>query len=209
VKNLDKFYSYWQKTLERYGKYFKDPTFLFQIQELSFKPSYLIDRNRRQENEKYEISGSESNSTIDQLDHQILKMIASDARLPLIEIVKKLNTSSNVVRYRLRKLRKLNVIQGFRTNIDITKLGYISIKADIFLNKFEDRLKIINHLRYNPYVVCIMKSFGYSHIEIELNTKDINHFYEIMKDLINSFPDVINSYHYFTILENHKLCWMP
>jgi len=209
VKSLDEFSSFWEKTLERYGTYFKAPKLFFQMQEMSFKPLYLINTNKRQDKEPFELSGGTSNISLDTLDYQLLHLIASNARIPLIDMVKRLNVSSNIVRYRLKKLRKSQVIQGFRTNIDITKLGYMSLKADLFLNTYEDRFQIINHLKSNPYVVCIMNSLGYSHLEIEFNIKDINHFYDIMKDLMDTFPTVINSYQYFSIIENHKLCWMP
>jgi len=209
VKSLDAFSSFWERTLERFGIYFKEQKLFFQMQEMSFKPSYLINTTKREDKEPYELSGGMSVHSLDQLDYQLLHLIASNARIPVIEMVKKLHISSNIVRYRLKKLRKSQVIQGFRTNIDITKLGYISIKADMFLNRYADRFQIINHLKSNPYVVCIMKSLGYSHLEIEFNIKNINHFYEIMKSLIDTFPNIINSYQYFSIIENHKLCWMP
>ena len=209
VKSLDKFYSFWEKTLNRYGKYFKNPTFQFQIQATSFRPSYLINKNKKPENEKFEVSGRESMISIDELDYQLLHIIGSKARLPFIEIMKKLDVSSNTVKYRLKKLMKLNIVQGFRKNIDITKLGYRTIKADLYLNNYGDRMKISNYLKSNPYIVCIMTSFGYSHLEIELNIEDMNHFYHIMQNLMDKFPGSINNYKYFNILECHKLCWMP
>jgi DNA-binding Lrp family transcriptional regulator len=209
VKNLNQFYSFWEKTLNTYGVYFKNPTFVFQIQAISFRPSYLIDKNKKPQNEKFEITGRGSITPIDELDYQLLQIIASQARLSLIDIIKKLKMSTNVVLYRLKKLTKLDIIQGYRTNIDISKLGYKTIKADIFLNKHDERSKIIDYLKRNPYIVCIMTSLGYSNLEIELNVENMIHFYNIMQDLIDKFPDGIQNYQYFSILEQHKLCWMP
>jgi len=209
IKDINIFYSFWEKTYDMYGKYFMNPTFLFQIKATSFRPSYLINKNRKPENEKYEISGRGPKVTIDKIDYNILQIIASQARIPLMDMVKKLNLSSNVIRYRMKKLRKLDVIQSYRTNIDISKLGYRSIKADLFLSNYHDRNNIIKYLRNNPYIVCIMISFGYSHLELELNVENMNHFYKIMQDLIDTFPGSINHYQYFGILKAHKLCWMP
>ena len=131
VKDINFFYSFWEKTYDMYGKYFMNPTFLFQIQATSFRPSYLINKNKKPENETYEITGRGPKVTIDKIDYNILQIIASQARIPLMDMVKKLNLSSNVIRYRMKKLRKLDVIQAYRTNIDISKLGYRSIKADL------------------------------------------------------------------------------
>jgi Lrp/AsnC family transcriptional regulator for asnA, asnC and gidA len=192
-----------------FGKYFLNPTFLFQIQATSFRPSYLIEKNIRPENEKHEITGRGPIVSIDDLDYTLLQIIASQARIPLMEIVKKMKVSSNVIRYRMKKLEKLDVIQAYRTNIDITKLGYRTIKADLFLNNYGDRNRIIEYVRNNPYIVCIMLSFGYSHLELEFNVENMTHFYKIMQDLIDAFPNSINSYQYFGIMESHKLCYFP
>jgi DNA-binding Lrp family transcriptional regulator len=208
-KNLNNLHSFWKKTLNIYGKYFKNPTSLIQLQATSFRPSYLIDKNKRPENEKFEISGGGAITSIDELDNQLLHIISSQARLSTIEIGKKLKVSTNIIRYRLKKLSKLNIIQGYRTNINISKLGYKDIKAELFLNNYEERNKIIRYLKLNPYVVCIMTSFGYVNLEIEFNVENLNQFYQIMQDLIDKFPDVINNYRYFSTLERHKLCWIP
>ena len=209
IKNLNHFYSFWEKTLRLYGKYFKDPIFLIQIQAISFRPSYLINKQKKPQNEKYEITGREPITLIDELDRQLLHIVSSQARLSLIDITKKLNITTNVARYRLKKLTKLDIIQGFRVNIDISKLGYRTVKVDLFLDKYGERNKIINYIKHNPYLVCIMTSVGYSHLELELDVKNMIQFYYIMQDLIDRFPDVIHNYRYFSILENHKLCWIP
>lgn len=209
IKNLNHFYPFWAKTLNIYIKYFKDPTFLFQIQAISFRPSYLINKQKKPQNEKCEITGRETITPIDKLDRKLLHIVASQARLPLIDIIKKLNITTNVARYRLNKLTKLGIIQGFRANIDISKLGYRTVKVDLFLDKYGERNKIINYIKHNPYLVCIMTSVGNSHLELELNVENMIQFYHIMQDLIDRFPDVIRNYRYFSILENHKLCWIP
>ena len=59
--------------------------------------------------------------------------MAPNARIPVTEIAKTLNSTVTIINYKIKKLIKLGVIQGFRTDMDLEKLGYEFFKADIFL----------------------------------------------------------------------------
>jgi DNA-binding Lrp family transcriptional regulator len=209
IKNMNQFYSYWNKTLNKYGKYFRDQVLYYQIQAISYRPSYLLFEKRKPDNEKFEITGYESTIHIDDLDYRLLYLLSSDARLSIVNIAKKLGITTNIARYRIKKLLKLDIIQGFRINIDISKLGYQNVKVDLFLNDYNEKTKIIEYLKHNPYLLCIMTSIGRAHIELEFNVENTKNLYHILEDLIDKFPNIINYYKYFTFLENHKLSWIP
>ena len=136
IKNMNQFYSYWNKTLNKYGKYLRDQVLYYQIQAISYRPSYLLFDKRKPDNEKCEITGNESTIQIDDLDYRLLYLLSSDARLSIVNITKKLGITTNIARYRIKKLIKLDIIQGFRINIDISKFGYQNVKVDLFLNNY-------------------------------------------------------------------------
>jgi Lrp/AsnC family leucine-responsive transcriptional regulator len=209
IKNINEFYSFWEKTLQIYGKYFKDNILIFQIKAISYRPTYLLDKEERPLEEKYEITGKEKITSIDDIDLNILKKLSINSRIPLVKIANEINLTSNTVQYRIKKLIKMKIIQSFRTEIDISKIGYLPLKVDIFLNDYNRKNKIINYIKNNPYLICIMHSMGYSHIELEFNVKNIKEFYIIMEDLIDKFPNSIRNYKFFNILECFKLCWLP
>ena len=96
-----------------------------------------------------------------------------------------------------------------RIIIDISKLGYQNVKVDLFLNNYNEKTKIINYIKHNPYLLCIMTSIGRAHIELEFNVENTKNLYHILEDLIDKFPNIINYYKYFTFLKNHKLSWIP
>jgi Lrp/AsnC family transcriptional regulator for asnA, asnC and gidA len=209
IKNLNEFYSFWEKTLKNYGNYFKENILIFQIKAISYKPTFLLDIKQRSTEEKYEITGKGKIISIDNIDLNILRILSLNARIPIIKIANELNLTSNIVQYRIKKLKKMEIIQGFRTDIDISKLGYTAVKVDIFLNNYSAKYKIINYIKNNPYLICIMNSIGFSHIELEFNVKNMTDLYRIMEDLIDKFPNSISNYKYFNILECFKLCWLP
>ena len=208
IRDMNRFYAYWEKTLSLYNRYFKDPTLLFQLQAISYKPTYLI-QHERPLNEPVEISGNACAVHLESLDLQLLHLIATKARISVTDIARTLGVTTNIVRYHMKKLTQLQVIQRYRIAIDISKLGFQTIKVDLFLNDYGKKNRVIAYLKKNPYLVCIMMSMGYSHLELEFHVKNHAHLHSIMRDLIDCFPEIIRNYHYFVVLKNHKLRWIP
>jgi hypothetical protein len=104
---------------------------------------------------------------------------------------------------------KENVIQGFRTNIDISKLGYQYFAVDIYLKEYKQRKKLIDFIRFNPYLMCIDVNIGLSHLQLEFHVKDITHLHQILQEISNKFPNAIRNYKNITVQKVHKLIWMP
>jgi len=207
VKDLNDFYSFWEETLKRYRDYFEDQKFSIYIQLLHYRYSYLLDE--KVDRTKFEITGGGKQVKIDDVDFKILKIIASNARIPTTEISKKLHVSTTVVKYRIKKLIKAGVIQGFRTNIDFEKLGYQFFKVDIDFKDYKKREAIVNYIKSNPYLIYIDKSAGHADLEIEFHLEGLNHLHQLMEDLNNKFPDAIKNYKYFNFTKVYKMQFMP
>lgn len=209
VKNINDFYSFWDETLKRFRDYFMEQQFSVYIQQYSYRYSYLLDDMKKSDRTKFEITGGGAQVKIDDLDFRLLRLIAPSARMPAKELAKRLNTTVAVVNYRIKKLMKEDIIQGFRTDIDLTKLGYQFFKADIDLRDFKQRGKIMNYAKTNPHLVRIDKSVGISDLELEYHVPSLNQFHDIMKDLVNKFPDIIKKYKYVYAAKLHKMNYMP
>ncbi len=209
VKDINDFYSFWDETLKRFRDYFMEQQFSAYIQLYSYRHSYLLDDMNKSDRTKFEITGGGSQVKIDEIDFRLLRLIAPNARMPVKEIAKKLNTTVAVVNYRIKKLIKEGVIQGFRSDMDLTKLGYQFFKADIDLRDYKQRGKIINYAKINPHLVRIDKSVGISDLELEYHVLSLEQFHEIMKDLVNKFPDIIKKYRYVYSSKLHKMNYMP
>jgi Lrp/AsnC family transcriptional regulator for asnA, asnC and gidA len=209
VKNINDFYSFWEETLRRYRDYFLEQQFSVYIQLYTYRHSYLLDDVNKSDRTKFEIMGGGQQVAIDDLDFRLLRLIAPNARIPVKELAQKLNATVAVVNYRLKKLMREGVIQGFRTDIDFGKLGYQFFKADIDLKDYKQRGKIINYAKTSPNLVRIDKSVGISDLELEYHVQSLDQFHQIMKDLINKFPDVIKKYKYVYASRLHKMNYMP
>jgi len=60
---------------------------------------------------------------LDVKNQKLIYTLDFEARMPLTQLAKKLNTSKQVTKYRLENLQKRNIIQGFYADINASKLG--------------------------------------------------------------------------------------
>jgi Lrp/AsnC family leucine-responsive transcriptional regulator len=61
---------------------------------------------------------------IDPIDSKIIGELASDGRVPLAELGRRVNLSSPAVAERVRRLEETGIITGYRAEIDPRALGY-------------------------------------------------------------------------------------
>ena len=208
VKDTSEFSSFWNETLKKYRHYLEKQVITLDFQTLHCRYSYLIDE--KVDRSKIEVTGSGKKvDGIDDLDFNILKIIAPNARMPLTEIAKKLNTTSTVVKYRIRKLQNLGVIQGYRTNINYSKLGYQQFKVNIDLKEYDKIDQIISYIKNEPNLVYIDRSAGFSDLELEFHLKSLNEMHDILRDLIVKFPGTIKNYKFFNYTDINKMQYMP
>lgn len=211
MKDRRKFYEFWKSTLFRYGDYFQDQTLSFFIAFSTFRNQYLVDvsNEKRVENIFTYIGDQNLKTKIDDMDHRILRLIAPNARIPISEMANQLGVPRSLIVSRIRKLSNLDIIKGYRVNIDLSQLGFKYFKIDIFLKKFSKRNAIIEYVKKNPHLMAIDETVGFSHIEFEFHLKSEEHLHILINDIMNKFPESIRSYKYTSVKNIYKLSYLP
>jgi len=209
VRDPCRFYMLWQNSLKKFRDYFQVKEFSFYFQLFHFHNSYLLEDYDKKDRDKYEVIGCGEKIHADELDLKILKTIAPDARMPITVIAKKVDSTIPTVTARLKKLKKTGIIQGFRTEFNISKLGYQQFKVDIDLKDYSKIDAITNYLKQNPHLFYITKTAGHADLEPTFRVQGLNQMHEIMDDLNRRFPGTIKNYNYFYVTEMHKLDYMP
>ena len=209
VKNVNQYYAFWESTLRKFRDYIQSEMFSVYIQIHSYRHSYLLDDYKKEDRAKFELTGGGKQAKIDELDFKILRIMAPNARIPITDIAKQTSSTVTVINYRIKKLIKLGVIQGFRADIDFAKLGYQFFKADVYLKDYKKREKIIDYVKFNPHLIRIDQSVGISDLELEFHAENLQQFHAIMRDLKNTFPNTIKFYEYVYASKLHKMNYMP
>ena len=207
AKNVSEIHSFWQKTLCKYGDYFSKQIITPFIGENIYTKSFLIDEKDDRVNLIVRRGGKIID--YDDLDFQILQLLAQNSRIPTIDIAKKLNMTTITIIKRIKRLIELGVILRFHVTINWEKIDYKWFKVDLYLKDYNKINKILKYLETNPNLAYIDKTFGYADLELELIVKNVDQLKQIIEDLLSKFPKMIRSYSYFRIAKSHKWTDMP
>lgn len=210
LKDVNDFYSVWQESQKKFGFYFEQRTSSIFINELYYEPSYLVPEISTEEDRtKFVLVGYGTKVSIDELDTKILSILTVDARRSLAEIADDLDSTIATIKYRINNLQKNGVIKGFRTDINIAKIGYDIYRVNIFLKDYNKRGEIIDFIKQDPHLMFIDTYTSDADLEIELHVENIDQFNTIMKSINHHFPQAIRNYNYINIVKYHKFCYLP
>ena len=120
---------------------------------------------------------------LDNLDKQILRMIAEDARVPFLEVARACDVSGAAIHQRIQKLTCMGVLKGSQFNIKPEKIGYETC-AYIGLNlrnpeKFDD---VMVELQKIPEVTECHYTTGNFDMFIKIYAKNNHHLLNIIHD---------------------------
>lgn len=134
--------------------------------------------------EKYEI---------DNVDRKILTFLLNDARLPYLEIARKLIVSGGTVHQRIEKMKKAGIIEGSKFTLNLEKLGFdVTVFLGIHLTNAKDLGSVIKALENMPEVVEAHYTTGNYALLIKLHTKSIRDFHSFLTERLQSI-DAIQS----------------
>jgi len=126
---------------------------------------------------------------IDLKDKKIIYQLSLDARQSLSTIARKVNLSPQSVEYKINRLEKLGVLNGYYTCIDISKIGYSIFKIYIKLQNLDhDKEKeMIEDLQKNPHITWVASCDGMWDLYLVIWSKNVFQFNEIFNEINNKY----------------------
>jgi len=76
---------------------------------------------------------------LDKTDRALLRMLQEDSRIPLQKVAAKLRIPKSTIHYRIRRLERENLIQGYYAKLDTSKLGYDYLAVVLVRAKYGPR----------------------------------------------------------------------
>jgi DNA-binding Lrp family transcriptional regulator len=210
VKDIYEFYQLWNKTLDEFEDYFAKVTISIYVEAFNYKKSYLFSNHHEKEDRLlYRTTCGGKPIEIDKTDYLLLNELAVNARSPLIDIASKLGVSSQSVSYRLNNLAKNGIINAFRVNVDLAKLGLQHYKLEIYLRDHKQRLAIWNYLKEKPYCDTLNVAIGWSDLEFEIIVENVQKLGEVIEEIDAKFPNMIKKQSFWIFDKVHKERWLP
>jgi len=209
VKTIKEISDFWDEILGKYVNFIKDRLLTIMAHVSYFSRAYLLDL----EQNTYEIDliTEPEKIEIDEKDKKILKLMAQDGRISIIELSSKTKLTPKTIIQRVKKLEEKKVIIGYRTLFDLEKLGYKYFKVHFKLtniNKERDK-KFRLFVKSNPNIVYDDKVLGGDDFEIELQVKDLNDLRNILNKIYEEFAEIIREHKVMEYYKEHKFLLFP
>lgn len=206
-KDLSQFYDYYMEFKKKYRPHIHEENFSMFIEYVIYNKNYLVDEKYRDLSVKSTFRSKEEK--IDEENLKLLRLLAENARMPLLEMAQKMDMSSMAVKYRIKKLEEKKVILGYKAMINHAKLGYEYYKVDFILDDVNKVSSFRQFGKMHPNVVYEDRAAGGSDFEFDLELKSHDDFLAIIHELKKLFPGVIRTYKYYKASRIHKYVYLP
>ena len=128
---------------------------------------------------------------LDPIDIRILNELTLDARIPLIQLAKKLKVSNTLVHQRLKKMKAANIINRATYKMDPWQLGYeTSAFTQIMLTDSKVHHKVEDLLKKVPEIVECVNIAGRYALLVKIHAKNNRHLRDIIYEKIHPIDGV-------------------
>ncbi len=187
--------------LNKFGKYIHEKEIIHNINWHYYNRKWLLKQYAAPIAITY--GGEPRKCALDKLDFDMLKLMATNGRMPVVELANKLGQSSQNIINRMRKLEQDKIITKYSLNINYQKIGYIFCKAFIFMeNITRDRLEELKSYCANQQnIFALTTTCGAWDLELEFEVEDFEQMRNIMDDMRLKFSDIMVNYDSIIILK--------
>ncbi|MBU0758440.1 MAG: Lrp/AsnC family transcriptional regulator [Nanoarchaeota archaeon] len=148
---------------------------------------------------------------IDRIDNLILESMSNDPYISLVELSKRIDLTPEATSYRIKSLIKKGVIEGFFPLVDITILGFHWYTVSLHLHNITAvrENELIKYLMSDTNIVVVIKTVGEWDIEFDVHIENSLKFRELLMDIREKFPDIINDLESNLIFNDYKYTHFP
>ncbi len=209
TKEISEMNSLWKELLEKYVNYLDKRLLTVTTKVAYFSRAYLLGLKQN----KFEVIFVTEPKEVktDKTDKEILKLLSSNARIPIINIAQKLKLTSKTVIKRIKELEKKKIIIGYRTMFDLEKLGYEYFKVYFRLNNItkDGKKQFKDYIKIHPNIIYDVEVLGGDDIEIEIQAQNLKEFRQILKEIKSKFAKIIKEYKTMQFYKEHKYLFLP
>ena len=175
------------------------------VDTIQYNKKYFCETDPR---ENGGFGGNTYSNTLDEIDLGILDIIANDARIPMVQLVRKTGASVESVRRRMKSMEEGEIILSYRISVDLNKLGYMFFKAIIYFKSLSRRqeLSLREWMRQHKNSVYYIRSLAPWEAEFEFVVENYQQFNQIISELRERFPNVVKNCEHVLFSEEG---WMP
>jgi len=137
---------------------------------------------------------------LDGIDKEIVRMLMTNSRIPILEIAKKIGISGAAIHQRLRKLEKQNLIHSSSIKINSKILGFTTMAyIGIFLDRATNNKIVVNKLKEIPEILECHYTTGDWSMLTKLLCRDNEDLMKILTKKIQTIKGVSRTETYISL----------
>lgn len=146
---------------------------------------------------------------VDDNDKKILKILSTNSRINSLEIAKQTNLSARSVAYRIKKMKKQNIVQKYTVVLDTNILNMSVFKLFINLKNSLHKKRFLEYFHQQPNTINVREVISSWNLEPTFEVNSTDEFYKIVNELDNIFGESINSHTSVMVDKEHKVELFP
>ncbi len=197
ARNISEFEEVYNEINDKFGKYIEQKFFSVMTNVYYFKYKYLVGH----EDQNFKLTGGKIEyPELNDVDLKIVTLLSNEGRLSLIEMAQRLKIPAKTIQRKMKQLINEGIISCYTIKINHKVLGYSQRKVMLNLNdsSTQSLRKLITFLTYHPLTIYITIAIGQYDLEFEMMEKTHEEFHSLLKELKNTFPELIKNY--FTVV---------
>jgi Lrp/AsnC family transcriptional regulator, leucine-responsive regulatory protein len=201
TKDIIQVHLLWQNIRKKFLNYLGERSMSILVGQKYFTRAYLL------ENPKNKISIDQSSPpklvSHDSLDLKIINSLASNARIPLIDIARKNGVTVKTAIKRIKILEQNKIIVRYGLLLDGEKIGYQRFRIHgTLMSMNENKIKEFSQFcTEHPNIVLEDEFLGGDDFEMELNVKGISQLRSLVSEFKSRFSEVLQDYKILHILK--------
>lgn len=156
-------------------------------------------------------AGKPDDQKLKEEELELLKLIANNARMPIVEMAKLLKSTPMKVIYKLKDFEKRGIVLGYRLLVDLNNLNKEFFKNFIYLKNLtpERENSLITFCSRHHNIVYYIRGIGSWQLELEFEVDSFQHYNKIMDEIRERFSDIIRNVEFILVKKEYKYIWMP
>ncbi|MFH1589194.1 MAG: Lrp/AsnC family transcriptional regulator [archaeon] len=148
---------------------------------------------------------------VDDIDIKILSILSEDCRISTYKIGATLGLSADTINYRIKNLLKEEVIKNFTilVNLSILKYSWYTFSVEMKMFNYENEKKFESFLDKNHNIIRSVKTLGGWDLLLYVVVENPREFHHIVKDLKNTFANIVRNYQTWVAYKEHIFKTMP
>lgn len=195
----------------RFGAFIYNQEIVTRIHATHFPKQYLLDALVPPKPSTYFGGRLDRPVRIDQVDDQILRVLATNARAKLVDIAQEIGLSDTAAGQRIRRMEEEELITGYFGWIEPQTFGYQSFNLLLKHQSFRaaDEEHLFEFCRVHRHITWLIKTLGRWDFEIAVEVNTQEELQEVVNELKDNFSNIIQRIEFAPIFRTIKYSQYP